>query len=518
MKLGAGFGRGLQQGQQFAMGLNQAYQQGQQMREKKEIAQVLQAQPESSTGYTADNGQQLEKLANDGYAVDFDQSKNAYTATKEGAEPVVVPMQGVTDLLGERTAGTMSKDQVDMARMSAVADVISKRDPARGMQMKMQARRDAHDTQRMGREEKQWGREDGIEALDKELGTQFEASLTGEDGQRRAPTADDYLQNNQQRAFKLAQAGYRKEAEHAFKENLSTAHIKIQLDGAQRKQALGPAMAALASGDYGAVAEFYNKYVPSGSKVTGISAGKDGGLVMERTGVDGQVLPALRAKDQREAMAMLQSLENPGALYQYSQDEFRNQLSLKADARADRAEGRAARAEGRSAATHNASMQDRKERRSITEALAKEMEPDASPAKLAAYGAGVLSLKPQGSDKYDYDPVKTQKEFGEVEANPITGKETVKRNAAKEAEFKQWWGENPNIRSQDEALVRFNQSRAKAGKHSKAAAADEDAKHAETVKQVRKAITPEALAATAKKRGMSVDEVRAELAKRGIVE
>lgn len=53
---------------------------------------------------------------------------------------------------------------------------------------------------------------------------------------------------------------------------------------------------------------------------------------------------------------MLQSLENPGALFQYSQDEFRSQLQLKADRRAEDADQRAAEADALAAAAHGLNM------------------------------------------------------------------------------------------------------------------------------------------------------------------
>ena len=524
MNLGSGFAAGLAQGQQFTRGIADAYRAGQQMNDardqaaqKEALKGIASATAVESTGYTADQGKELEGLAANGYKIDFDDAQKAYVARNDAGDTKTIAMQGVTDFMGERSAGSMSREQQDSTRMLAMADVIGRTDPERGVQMRQQFRQGQHAEKRQAREEKQWAREDGIEALDKALGQAFESSLMGEDGKRRAPTATDYLQSNQQRAFKLAQGGYMAEAEKAFKDNLSTAHIKIQMDAAERKQALGPAMAALGSGDYGAVAEFYNRFVPSGAKVTGIEAGKDGGLVMNRTGMNGQPLAPLRAKDQREAMAMLQSLENPGALYQYSQDEFRNQLQLKADKRADQASRIAAGADARAAAAHGLNMQEKaeslKQKRelpSIREALAREADPSISETKIRGVRAGIVPTP--GADnakaKYDYDPVKVQKAFGETIPGRFAGdKDTVKRDMDKERRFQEFMADNPNIRDVDEGLVKFNAADVKRTRGDKAGRAS----------AVQAAMTPEAIAATAKKHSMSEDQVRDMLRSKGLI-
>ncbi|MCX7505872.1 hypothetical protein [Delftia tsuruhatensis] len=524
MNLGNGFAAGLAQGQQFTRGIADAYRAGQQMNDardqaaqKEALKGIASATAVESTGYTADQGKELEGLAANGYKIDFDGAQKAYVARNEAGDTKTIAMQGVTDFMGERTQGSMSREQQDSTRMLAMADVIGRTDPERGLQMRQQFRQGQHAEKRQAREEKQWAREDGIEALDKELGQAFESSLIGEDGKRRAPTATDYLQSNQQRAFKLAQGGYMAEAEKAFKDNLSTAHIKIQMDAAERKQALGPAMAALGSGDYGAVAEFYNRFVPSGAKVTGIEADKDGGLVMNRTGIDGKPLAPLRAKDQREAMAMLQSLENPGALYQYSQDEFRNQLQLKADRRADHADQRAAGADARAAASHGIAMEDRRERlndkrelRDVREAMARESNPSISDTQIRAVRAGIMQTP--GADnakaKYDYDPVKVQKAFGETIPARFAGeKDSVKRDMDKEQRFREFMADNPNIRDVDEGLVKFNAADVKRTRGEKAGRAS----------AVQGAMSPEAIAATAKKYGMTEDQVRDKLRSQGLI-
>ena len=219
------------------------------------------------------------------------------------------------------------------------------------------------------------------------------------------------------------------------------------MDAAERKVAAGKAAAALAAGDYSQLADVYNRFVPSGDKVTGIEAGKDGQLIVQRTGLDGKPVAPFTLKNQGEALAMLKALDDPMALYQYSQHELQNQLRLRAEARADNADRRADNADGRAAAAHGLAMADRGERlaekrelRDVREALARETDPRMTPTQLRAVRAGILQTP--GSDtsklKYDYDPTKVQKAFGETSIDPLSGKEKVKRNPSAEQEFQEF--------------------------------------------------------------------------------
>ena len=512
MALGGGFGRGFAQGQSIFNGMQKQFEDGEQ---RRELAKIAETKPEASTGYTADTGAELEKLAGQGYKVDFDQAKNSYVATNDAGDTKSFAMQGITDFMGKRTAGTMSQAQVDNSKMLAMADVIGKSDPMAALRMKREVREGDYQATRQAREQKTWAKEDAVEALDTKLGQDFDASLVGEDGKKRAPTADDYMKANQQRAYSYAAAGHMKEAQSAFKENLASAYTKIQMDGAERKQALGPAMAALSSGDYGAVADFYNRFVPSGAKVTGIEAGKDGGLVMQRTGIDGQPMSPLQAKDKREAMAMLQSLENPSALYQYSQDEFSNQLKLRQDSRADNADkradvqlqlsrnadSRAGAAAGRAASNDSREKSERQQRADARVQLAKEQNPNLSAAQENAIRYGVMDLPGQADkgEKHTYNPVEIQKSFGEVITGQYGAADTIKRNTEKEQKFIDWWADNPQFKNQDRALQEFNRNDSKARRG------------------VQKAATPDAIAYTAKLRGISEDEVRAQLKAKGML-
>lgn len=493
--------------QDFLANFNAAYDTASRVAQDFEIAKVMKADaPQHSQGFTADQGNDLQKLAGQGYEIGFDQGKNAYTATKDGAAPQTVAMQGVTDFMGQRQAGTLSADQV---RSEGIADVFAKYNPERGIQMRNQLRRDAREDQRFGREQKKWASEDSIEAIGKQAGEAWKSFLTGDDGKERAPTISDFLTNQELHAAALMQAGHSKEAMELQGKVMASRYSKVQLESAERKQALGPVVAAAARGDYGPSIEYANNYLTGGaSRITNIEVGKDDKLTISMMGRDGNpVSPVVVDKDTFDMS--LRATENPNAAYEFGERNYRRMLDERREKRADRADARAASAEGRAAATHAQAQGDRRALMEIRGALANEA--GMNPTQIEAVRRGVLEVPGRADSKvkYDYDPVKIQKAFGETSADPITGKETVKRNSAEETKFMEFMADNPSIKDVDQGLMLYNQARVQ---RERKAVSQQDATRAKVLQN----ITPEKLAATAKKYNMTVDQVRAELEKSGI--
>ncbi|AOV00447.1 hypothetical protein JQN63_17630 [Delftia lacustris] len=484
-----------------------------------EVANAVNAKPTESQAYTEEQGKELEGLAAQGYKIDFDQAKNAYVASNEAGDAKTMAMQGLTtNFMGKQLTGgaDANKAEIDRMRSMSVADAIAKHDPEAGMRIRGQVEDRAFKVKEQARAEKGWAREDGIEALDKQLGDEFETGLMGADGQRRKPTFSDFLGNQEKRAFMLHQAGYAKEANEAAQKALATSYSKAQLETEERKQALGPAVAAFASGNYAPAMEYLNRFGLGGaSKVTGIERGKDGGIVMNMVGVDGKAMEPVRTTAE-QADAMLRSTVNPAAIYQLNHDNFQRQLQLNQDRRSDNADRRGGNADARAAAAHSIAMEDRRERlnekrelREVREAMARESNPSMSDTQIRAVRAGIM--RPPGADnpkaKYDYDPVKVQKAFGTTEVDPLTQKETVKRNQDEERRFREFMADNPNIRDVDEGLVKFNASEVKRTRSEKAGRAS----------AVQAAMTPEAIAATAKKHSMSEEQVQNMLRAKGLI-
>lgn len=340
------FGAQFLAGQRFAQGLVETYRDAQQRRDLDEIAK---AKPVESSEFTPEQGQQIEAAAAGGKNhIGYDDKIKAYMATPKLADGEMGPAQPVeiarqapmTEFLGKKTPGTMTPDQVANARQLAMADVISKSDPIQGMRLQREVKQGERD-------DKRWMREDTAatkaeadkafaEKLDGQVGEWFKGRLKNPDGTERAPTVDDHLAASQYRAAQLTGAGKIDQAGQVLKDYAAQSLVKIQLQGAQRKEALGRTAAALASGDLDAVKGFYNEFVPDGARVTDVKRGAGGELVIQRESLDGRALPAYTMKDTGQLLSVLNSFNDPMALYSWSQNEFKNNIDARKTAVAER--------------------------------------------------------------------------------------------------------------------------------------------------------------------------------------
>lgn len=159
MSYGAGFAQGLDSGQRLSQRLIDIYQASKQ---RSDLSEVANAKPVESSELTPEQGQQIEAVAADGTKhIGYDDKTKAYMATPKlgenemgPAQPVEIARQGtMTDFLGKRTVGAMTPEQVNSARYVAMADVVGKTDPLKGMQMQ-------RDIKQGEREDKRWMRED----------------------------------------------------------------------------------------------------------------------------------------------------------------------------------------------------------------------------------------------------------------------------------------------------------------------------------------------------------------------
>lgn len=454
----------------FIQSFNAAFDTVNKVGQNLETAKVANATPEFEGGFTEDQGKEITAAAESGQNyIGYDQDAKAYAITPKLGEndmgpavPKMIAQQGTTKFLGNETPGVMSKDQIRAARQIALADVITKYDPEAGMKMQdriedraARAEDRTFKLKEQARTAKAWARDDGIEALDKQLGDEFEQGLLGQDGQRRQPNFSDFLSNQEKRAFMLSQAGYSKEANEAAQKALATRYSKAQLETEERKQALGPAVAAFASGNYAPTIEYLNRFALGGtSKITGIERDKDGSVVMNMVGIDGKPMEPVRTSAE-QADAMLRSTVDPSAIYKLSHDNFQRQLQLNQDRRS-------AAADGRAAATHAATMDDRKDLRYVREALGKEANPAASESQIKAYGLGVLDIPGAGKEKYKVEmgdvitalgsPAVDRE--GKPKVDPITGRQIMNREPKRETEFFQWMRAN-NITDTNKGIAIF---------------------------------------------------------------
>lgn len=241
-------------------------------------------------------------------------------------------MAGVMDQFGDTEGGLRFRDSANRLQRD------EKNDSQNDQRFAWDKSRNERDIRQGDQAEKDQG---VMRDVDQQTADWFKGKLQNPDGTQRAATVDDHLAASQFRAAKLTEAGKVGEAGKVISEHNAQALVKIQLDSAQRDQDLAKTAAALSAGDLGAVKDFYNKYVPDGAHVTNVTRDATGHIKIERETMDGSKMPPTIMKDTGQMVSALAAFKDPMALYNWSQNEFRNNLALRADSRAGAAEGRA---------------------------------------------------------------------------------------------------------------------------------------------------------------------------------
>jgi hypothetical protein len=460
---GFGFGMSLQEKSEMA-------------KDRREMRKIADAKPEASKGFTADQGAELQRAADSGqYDIGYDDAKQAYTVTPK-ADPTqtgTIAQQGVTDFMGDRTAGTMTEDQVANARQRAMAGVVSRRDPVQGNRMLRELKTGEREDKRFEWEEKRAIREDrkNTEAdendafkktLDEETGQFMQARLVDKDGNKRMATVDDYLEATQFKVGKLISAGKSDAAQDLLKDHAAQSFMKINLETAQRDQALGQTIAAVNAGNLEAARTFYDRFLPDGATITDFKQESDGRIVAKRKSATGSDMAPMMFKDANHLTASLSALKDPMAVYNYSQNEFRNSLALRADNRAERADGRAAASHNASAAARGTASEDAAARTAAGVALFKERNPNATSAELEAVRRGILAATPDKKGGYKVEAGDVATLLGSPAVgpdgrplmDPLTGRQAVNRDPAKERQLFEFMRDN-NIVDTNEALAKF---------------------------------------------------------------
>lgn len=115
----------------------------QEARDRRDMRSIADAKPEQSQGFTAEDGQQLAAIAsakdengNPYYKLSANEDGSYKVQTANGSMPdATIAQRGVTDFMGQRTAGQMSEQQVNNVRQRAMAGVLMRRDPAAGARL-----------------------------------------------------------------------------------------------------------------------------------------------------------------------------------------------------------------------------------------------------------------------------------------------------------------------------------------------------------------------------------------------
>lgn len=168
-----------------------------------------------------------------------------------------------------------------------------------------------------------------IQGIDKQVGEFLDKRLVNEDGTVRPATTDDMIAQIQHRASLLQKGGLGREATNALKDWQGIAVNAIQLNTATRNEELGRVATAIAAGDLKPAQAFYDKHVLDGAKVTALTTNKDGSISVSRVRDDGVKLPDTKVGSANELLATLNSFRDPMSLYNFSQNEFKNNLAVK---------------------------------------------------------------------------------------------------------------------------------------------------------------------------------------------
>lgn len=471
----------------FFANFNQAYGTVNNVAKDVELSRVAVAKAEESTGFTAEQGQQLESLAKQGFDnITYDDQAKAYVAKNASGASKSVAMQGVTDFMGNRTAGGQ-----DNARMQAMAGVLTKYDPEQGMRMQRELKRDARDDKRWQREDKKATDDEEFETgLRAEYGNSIFAKRMGE----YAPQMQAYEQADNQykarmqagespqslgipptvpqrpaysMAESLADSG-RLLAYKATKGKADPAEImryaenfkKVTDEGYGQALKLAQGGAPLAK-----VAEQFNQM--GGAKFDPAAVVSDE-MVKGPDGVASRVIKFKDSSGKVQTINALSELDSIGQAEGYFSRFYKSEDNRRGN-NADRRESErlqlSKNAEGRAADSHAVTMAERREIPSVREQLAREADPNISQAGARGARLGILPVPGASKEKYSYDPVKVQRALGEfVPGDELRGtKDSVKRNLGEEKKFDQFMADN-NIRDTDRALVLYRQSKVKADK------------------------------------------------------
>lgn len=226
-------------------------------------------------------------------------------ATREEAMRAAAPMraQGLANVY--RQFG-------DVERADA-AETRAQQAEAAGLQIGAAKRKEAEDVATLARQ--------------KEDAKWWESRLKDAEGNTRAPNTEDFLAAAQRNAQSLIGAGKLNEAGAAFREYMTTARGQIELQGAERTEALRKAAAALQAGDLKPAEEFYKKFVPNGANVKDFSVDAKGNIKINQVDLSGNPLPPTTLT-REQLLQGLVAFNDPSKLIEYTQQSFMNNLNV----------------------------------------------------------------------------------------------------------------------------------------------------------------------------------------------
>jgi len=329
------FAQNFAAGQQMAQTALQAFQQA---RMKRDLGRVADAQPQTFEGYTAQDGDQLRAMAeardadgNPFYTIEDNQRgglqvRNNFSFAGPTGEQVApgsvvgLAPRPVTEFLGQRVEGALSPERLEGMRYRAKADVVGRHDPVLGMQMRRDASRDERDAQRFEREgvvarqhdwrferegvvarQHDWrfgnkqtaaqeaaARKKVLDGVHQATAAHFAQLRTNPDGTLRDATPQDALNALNFTVSQFVANGELTLAMGAINDKLLLAERVAKSEAAERTEAVNPAIVAAAAGNFGPAVEIFNRFVPVGPRMRGMTAMPDGRIQVDRVDASGR--------------------------------------------------------------------------------------------------------------------------------------------------------------------------------------------------------------------------------------
>jgi hypothetical protein len=335
-------------------GFSQGYGMSKRWQEDRAVDEVMKAKPEDTTQFTQGDSEQLRAISeardadgNLAYQVTPNE-QGGYGLKVRGQDGGYAPVEGQQfqprqqqSFLGKTyEQGQLTPETMDNARYGALADVKARFNPAEGLrmrrenrQMARQEKQDARADVLAEREDTKWNRENDALAREEQRRKAgmdwFNQRLVNTDGSQRQAGPEDITAFRTYRAGQyLADGdmdGYIKETD-AYSQ---AAVRQIQMQNAERQQAIGPAVAAMASGNFEGVRNFFNKYSTDGSQVTSIANDPKGGIVVQRASVDGAPLPPHTFKNVEELAAGVLSTYDPKAFMDWNNTQWSRNMEQR---------------------------------------------------------------------------------------------------------------------------------------------------------------------------------------------
>lgn len=484
----------------FFDGFNQTYSTVNKVMQDYELAEIANAKAVTSKEFTEEQGADLEAAAKSGqYDIGVktkdDGTFDSYTVTPK-ADPsqtgVIAAQRGVTDFLGKRTAGEMTADQQDNARLRAMAGVIKKYgDPMGGLRLEQQARQGEREDQRFQWEQKRANREeesanredewrkgrDGlfqnshfgqIQRANSEAKSKYESDLA--EYNRRLQAGEQGLTAPVQPELKAYGYG------QSLLDHLSLAAHDVQYGkaGAETLSKLakmqqeftdeGYAKALKLAQGGAPIAEVAKVFNASGKIQLDPSALVSDRMVDMGNGLQTRVLTFKGANGNNVTINTFSELDALDKADKLVDRVFKTNADTRDSKRLDETIRHNKASEGVAAAGLEDKRQDRADAKSKAEAavkLHKERNPNATDAELEAVRRGVLEAVPSNKG-YKVEMGDVASALGTPAVDPdgkpvtdlMTGRQVVNRNVEKEQAFFKWMRDN-NIKDTNQGLALY---------------------------------------------------------------